>query len=325
MPVSITDLLEGDYLINSAVILAPPDKPLTCFPEAIATFLAELFPKQWDKLSTKAKNYLQWMSVKAESIDRLAPFDNEHATRGFELLAIDRKGHSFGIIQKQAKEMEIPLVLLRFSSIIAALATIRLLKGHAHALKKYFASTTFTQNIDAIYLNYPKALKQLLDWFPEARRGLYIEISENLTPDYVPTAITLAQDLGLGIALDDSNQMEDSVRVLLAGLAKWIKIDFKGTSQLEQDLANGKEDVILRKFQFCSKTYASAVLVLEGLSDHSELKAFLRESWKDSHLMIYYQSRERLPKPPWNQYFGLLQEHFDSEYGLFFKGLLQSE
>ena len=320
---SITNLLEGDYLINSAVTLTPPNAPLTCFPEATTTFLSELFPQKWQKLSMKAQTYLPWMSIKAESIDRLVPFDNEHTTRGFELLSIDRDGQSFGTIQKRAKEMEVPLVLLRFASIIVALATIRLLKDQARSLEKYFALTTFTQNIDAIYLNYPKALKQLLDWFPEARSGLYIEVSENLTPDYVPTVITLAQDLGLEIALDDSNQMEDSVRILLAPLAKWIKIDFKGTAQLEQDLLKGQKDMILQKFQSYSKTYPSAVIVLEGLSDDSELKVFLRNYWKNASLRIYYQSRERLPKPPWNQYFGLLQDYFESEYGLFFKGFLK--
>jgi hypothetical protein len=65
------------------------------------------------------------------------------------------------------------------------------------------------------------------------------------------------------------------------------------------------------------------VIVFEGLGETSPLKYFLEENWKNFETAIYYQSRERLPLPPWDHYFGMIQDYLPEDYGLFFKGLLQ--
>ena len=73
-------------------------------------------------------------------------------------------------------------------------------------------------------------------------------------------------------------------------------------------------------------TYAhgagSPVIVFEGLGDDSQLKTFLQERWRNSETSLYQQSRERLPVPPWDRYFGLIQDYHPEEKGLFYQGLL---
>ena len=64
------------------------------------------------------------------------------------------------------------------------------------------------------------------------------------------------------------------------------------------------------------------MIVFEGLGEHAPLKTYLAESWSDPETVLYYQSRERMPLPPWDRYFGLIQDHTPEEYGLFFKGLI---
>ena len=65
------------------------------------------------------------------------------------------------------------------------------------------------------------------------------------------------------------------------------------------------------------------MIVFEGLGETSPLKYFLEEHWNNSETALYYQSRERLPLPPWDRYFGMIQDYLPEDYGLFFKGLLQ--
>ena len=62
--------------------------------------------------------------------------------------------------------------------------------------------------------------------------------------------------------------------------------------------------------------------LFEGLGDDSQLKTFLQERWRNSETSLYQQSRERLPVPPWDRYFGLIQDYHPEEKGLFYQGLL---
>ena len=201
------DLLDDEKLAESAVLLVPPNIPLTCFPSITEKLLSILMAREWQNLSERAKNYLKWLSVKAEAVDVLAAPDTHPVTKGFELLSIDQKGRSFGGILHQCQELQIPSVLLRFASLIAALITLRLLKLQTNLFNENSTTLRFTQNVDPDYLNYPMALKLLLQLFPEYKRLFYLELSEHVTKDYLKTIRTLARDLEIGIVLDDSNKM----------------------------------------------------------------------------------------------------------------------
>ena len=119
--------VEPEYLACSVVTPLPPSLPFPCFPDVVSELLGTLLEEEWSSLSERARQYLKWLAIKAESIDALAPKSPQSPTKGFELLAMDRSGQSFGKIVKQCKELEIPSVLLRFSSLIATFLTIRLL------------------------------------------------------------------------------------------------------------------------------------------------------------------------------------------------------
>ena len=69
----------------------------------------------------------------------------------------------------------------------------------------------------------------------------------------------------------------------------------------------------------------SPVIVFEGLSETSPLKVFLEQRWKQIDTVLFFQSRERTPVPPWNKYFGLIQDYHDEKYGLFYKGLIDEQ
>ncbi len=319
------DLLEDGKLVESAVLLVPPNIPLTCFPGIIERLLSLLLEREWEQLSERAQNYLKWISVKAESVDVLVPRDVYPPTKGFEMLSIDREGRSFGGILEQCKALSIPPVLLRFASLIAVLITLRLLKRQTSLSHENLATLKFTQNVDADYLNYPMALKLLLRLFPEYTRMFYLEVNEGITKDYLPTLRTLAEDLEIGFVLDDSNKMDIDVHWELLDLSDWIKIDFQATRSLELHLEAERGQAIIEHFEKYASGSGSKVIVLEGLGDDSPLKTFLQENWHHEETALYYQSRERLPVPPWDRYFGLIQDYQPSEFGLFFKGLLTKE
>lgn len=316
------DLLDDEKLAESAVLLVPPSIPLTCFPSITEKLLSILMAREWQKLSERAKNYLKWLSVKAEAVDVLAAPDTHPVTKGFELLSIDQKGRSFGGILNQCQELQIPSVLLRFASLIAALITLRLLKLQTNLFNENSTTLRFTQNVDPDYLNYPMALKLLLQLFPEYKRLFYLELSEHVTKDYLKTIRTLARDLEIGFVLDDSNKMDAEVHLELLDLTNWIKIDYQATLLLERYLAADKGEEILKHFEKYASGSGSRVIVLEGLSEHSPLKSYLQDRWKHGKTSLYYQSRERLPVEPWNRYFGMIQDYLPGEYGLFFKGMI---
>jgi len=180
----------------------------------------------------------------------------------------------------------------------------------------------FTQNVDADYLNYPRALQNLLQLFPECQQMFHFEVSELLTEDYVTTIRTLAEDLGIRFVLDDTNKMDSRVHQKLLDLADWIKIDFQATASIEARLQEGQGEQILLHLELYAHGAGSPVIVFEGLGDDSQLKTFLQERWRNSETSLYQQSRERLPVPPWDRYFGLIQDYHPEEKGLFYQGLL---
>ncbi|MGK5095373.1 hypothetical protein WDW89_25590 [Deltaproteobacteria bacterium TL4] len=321
---ALHDYLSEDNVSNSAVVLAPPKLPLTCFPNIIEHLLKTILGQEWGRLSARAQNYLKWMSVKAESVDALAPESPDNPTKGFELLAIDSLGQSFGKIIMTCKELEIPSMMVRFASLIVTFLTLRLLHQHMESSQEDEPSLMYTQNVDADYLNYPRTLKTLLELFPEHQNHFYFEVNENITEDYLNTIRTLSNDLGIRLVLDDSNKMDATVHWKLLDLTDWIKIDFQATAVLEQRLREGKGDHIIWHYERYAQGSKSPVIVLEGLSENSPLKSFLRKNWKHPGTALYYQSRERLPLPPWDKYFGLIQDFMPQEFGLFFKGLLTS-
>ena len=120
-------MLNPENLRQTVVAFAPPYLPIPCFPEVIGALLEHLMPLEWEDLNERGRNFLKWISVKAEAIDSLLPESSDSPTRGFELLAINREGNGFVKISEQSKELEIPSVMLRFSTLIATFLTVRLL------------------------------------------------------------------------------------------------------------------------------------------------------------------------------------------------------
>ena len=321
----ISQLTDESILTGHTVVAAPDCLPTPCFPDIISKVLGMVTEHEWDDLSERAQNYLKWITVKAESIDALAPRPLQSKTCGFELLAIDRDCNSFGEIVSRSQELNIPSVLLRFASLIATFLMVRLLRQHMKRDSILMPSMTFTQNVDANYLNYPHTLKILLELFPEYQQMFYFEINEEITEDYLKTIRALAEDLGIRLALDHINKMHSHVHHQLLDLTEWIKIDFQDTALLEEQLIAGNGDKIIFHFEQYAQGARSPVIIFEGLTENSPLKVFLEQRWKQSSTELYYQSRERTPFPPWNKYFGLIQNYHDDKYGLFFKGLINEK
>jgi len=214
---------------------------------------------------------------------------------------------------------------VRFASLIATFLTVRLLSQQMGRDNEIMPSLTFSQNVDTNYLNYPRTLKTLLELFPEYHEMFYFEINEEVTEDYLTTIRTLAEDLGIRLALDDTNKMDVNVHHQLLDLADWIKIDFQATAYLEEQLLAGAGENIILHFEEYAHGARSPVIVFEGLQETSPLKEFFEQRWKMVNTVLYYQSRERSPIPPWNKYFGLIQDYHDDKFGLFFKGLINEQ
>ena len=94
----VDSLTKELVLTSQTVVAAPGCLPAPCFPEIIMKVLGVVTEHEWEDLTDRARNYLKWITVKAEAIDELAPRPMHTTTRGFELLAIDRDGNSFGEI-----------------------------------------------------------------------------------------------------------------------------------------------------------------------------------------------------------------------------------
>ena len=318
----VDSLTKELVLGGQTVVAAPGCLPTPCFPDIIVKVLGFLTKHEWNDLTDRARNYLKWISVKAEAIDELAPRPLNTITRGFELLAIDRDGKSFGEIVERSQELGIPSFLVRFASLIATFLMVRLLRQQMERDREVMPSLTFSQNVDTNYLNYPRTLKTLLKLFPEYQQMFYFEINEEVTEDYLTTIRALAEDLGIRLALDDTNKMNINVHQQLLDLADWIKIDFEATANLEEQLLSGYGENIILHFEEYARGARSPVIVFEGLSENSPLKVFLEQRWELIETVLYFQSRERSPVPPWNKYFGLIQDYHYDKYGLFYKGLI---
>ena len=321
----LAPLLTESGLIEASVLLVPPRIPLTCFPSIISGVLSRIMAREWERLNERAQDYLSWISVKAESVDILVPKDIENPTKGFEMLAMDRDGRSFGGVVERCKKLGIPSIMMRFATLVAALTTVKLLQLQTNLSREDMSALMFTQNVDSDYLNYPMALRQMLRLFPGHERILFLEVNERITEDYLTTIRALAEDLNIRLVLDDSNKMDAAVHWKLLDLADWIKLDFQATALLEKRLESGDGEQILFHFQRYASDAGSAVIVLEGLGEHSPLKNFLEERWDHAETALYYQSRERLPVSPWDNYFGLIQDYVENDWGLFFKGLIHEK
>tara|TARA_Y100001970_G_C14187043_1_gene833190 strand:- start:689 stop:1684 length:996 start_codon:yes stop_codon:yes gene_type:complete len=315
-------LMDEPTLSGQAIVPAPGCLPTPCFPDVIQKVLEVVTEREWEELTDRARNYLKWISVKAESIDALAPRPFKESTRGFELLAIDRDLNSFGEIVERSHELGIPSFLVRFASLISTFLTVRLLSQHMEYDQDLIPSLKFSQNVDSNYLNYPRTLKTLLGLFPEYKEMFFFEINEEVSADYLTTIRNLAEDLDIRLVLDDTNKMDVEVHHQLLDLADWIKIDFQATAYLEEQLALQGGEEIINHFEEYARGARSPVIVFEGLQESSPLKLFFEKNWKFNNTVLYYQSREREPVPPWNKFFGLIQDYHKEKYGLFFKGLI---
>jgi len=318
-------LMSEPKLTGQAIVPAPGCLPTPCFPDIIEKVLEVVTEQEWQELTDRAKNYLKWISVKAESIDELAPRPLKKSTRGFELLAIDRDVNSFGEIVGRSQELGIPSVLVRLASLICTFLTVRLLSKYMERDNEKMPSLTFSQNVDSNYLNYPRTLKTLLELFPEYQSMFFFEINEEVSADYLTTIRDLAEDLGIRIALDDTNKMDVNLHHQLLDLADWIKIDYQATAYLEELLLVQEGEKIINHFEEYAKGARSPVIVFEGLQETSPLKIFFEKNWEMKNTVLYYQSRERQPLPPWNKYFGLIQDYHEDKFGLFFKGLINED
>ena len=314
------EILQIENSLKAMVILPPPKVPLWCFPEVVSSILDQLFPKEWRSLSLEGQQYVQGMSAKLEMIDQLFPtIDPSLRTQAVELLALDEECSSFAVIEKNGKTLKIAPVLIRFATIIVALMTIRVFRHHLKKTILSLPDLIFTQNIDTHYLDYIDELKAVFSVFPEYENLFYLEINEKITTDYLETIRDLSSQLKIPLVLDDSNKMNAFVHWKLLDLADWIKIDFQATRSLEERLIEGHGEQILLHFQRYAQNSKTAAIVFEGLQEDSLLKKFLLEFWNTQETSIYYQSRERLPSAPWDQCFGLLQDHIENEFGLYFR------
>ena len=116
---------------------------------------------------------------------------------------------------------------------------------------------------------------------------------------YLPSKVYTNHDI-------QTNKMNINVHRQLLDLAAWIKIDFEATANLEEKLLSGYGEKIILHFEEYAHGARSPVIVFEGLSETSPLKIFLEQRWKQIDTVLYFQSRERTPAPPWNKYFGLI-------------------
>ena len=124
-------------------------------------------------LSERARQYLKWLAIKAESIDAL------HRNLPSPQLWIRVVSHgSFWTELWQDRQAvqgtRDSLSALRFSSLIATFLTIRLRRQMNR--QSAHASADVHPNVDADYLNYPRALKNLLQLFPEYQSMFYFEV-----------------------------------------------------------------------------------------------------------------------------------------------------
>ena len=105
IPDEFFDIIKVDNIKQSAVVLAPPKVPLSCFPGIIKSLLSYLFKEEWDLLNQEGRDYLSWITVKAESIDAIDADGSQKSTKGFEMLAYDINGNSFGGIMEIAENL----------------------------------------------------------------------------------------------------------------------------------------------------------------------------------------------------------------------------
>jgi len=82
----VDSLTKELVLTSQTVVAAPGCLPAPCFPEIIMKVLGVVTEHEWEDLTDRARNYLKWITVKAEAIDELAPRPMHTTTRGFNIM-----------------------------------------------------------------------------------------------------------------------------------------------------------------------------------------------------------------------------------------------
>jgi len=77
----VDSLTKELVLTSQTVVAAPGCLPAPCFPEIIMKVLGVVTEHEWEDLTDRARNYLKWITVKAEAIDELAPRPMHTTTR----------------------------------------------------------------------------------------------------------------------------------------------------------------------------------------------------------------------------------------------------
>ncbi|MDI6793489.1 MAG: pentapeptide repeat-containing protein, partial [bacterium] len=257
------------------------------YPAEIDRFFRENFSEPWQDLNEEAKQFITNLSLKLEPFTRVFPPEPASMTMGFETLGISGNGDSFFATLKKCKELHIPEELPRITFFILSLcASQDLRRWWTRQGAEGANALIFTINLDNELLSSRFLSPEIFRRYMSSKDNLLFEVNEGLHEDKIRRVIELCQTYQFKVALDDSAEMSDRVRLALGGYAKLVKISMKTSQKLLSSRSEAPPAATiaeLAKYRQEGKPF-----VIEGLEDEEWIE-FLKTNWKKEYGELYVQ------------------------------------
>jgi WD40 repeat protein/DNA replication protein DnaC len=243
----------------------------------------------WQVLSDDAKYLIKNLSIKLEPFTKIFPKEPEAITMGFEMLGINgQDGGSFYQVIERCKELEIPDELPRLAFLILSLlASQDIRRWWRQAGIEGAEDLMFTINLDNELLSsnlFSPIFNKYLETNAEGR--LLFEVNEAVSVDKIDRIKGLCHIYHLKVALDDSAQMQNTLRQGLSDYVSLVKVSFKTSQELLYSIPKASPLTTideLAKYRQRDKPF-----VIEGI-ENEEWIDFLRNNWHKEHGELYIQ------------------------------------
>lgn len=265
---------------------------------------AKTFPDEMERtfgdVAPEALAFLKMLAVKFEPF--AVPLTNDpeqNDLRGFELLAYGPGGASYGQLLGKARNAGVSEGLLG-----VALFKVALLGAGALAARmerkvsgRVLKSLVFSFNVNGAMLKEPR-FATLLDGIQAPPFGVLLEASEDLqTADVEPLRRLLDEHKAwMGLALDDSDELDDDPRKLLVNRARLVKVDGKYVRKLYKRRERSDDYVMQRLLELKRQ---GVPFVAEGVEERAT-KRYLHDRWDVSaHGELWMQGWHIQAPQPW--------------------------
>lgn len=247
--------------------------------------LTEATSKRWSSYSDSQRQLLLSLDLKWEPIELGMPERRAASTLGFEVLARGPAGEPFPKVEELCRRERIDPLDMRLALFFKNLNAVEMVRQHPEiGVAPRTDALLITLNADEILVRSEDFERIVAH--RQIDPATLVEVNEKLTVQELPELRQIADAYRLRLALDDSNDMDETVRAAMLVRADLVKVDFKYTKGWLERIGGPKPARIMDALLTFREE--KRPLVLEGVETSRQMQ-FLRNHWKRSHGEVYFQ------------------------------------